>query len=191
MRKIISKKEEQKKNRMNQIAVGGILILIMLLSTIGYSFISNPQSNSEKVTYNGIEFIFENSLWNANLGDYQFSFLYKPNEAEKINSSLKLLNNYNNAPLYIYSENSDAITEIYRNLFYNNGVVERMQEACFEGGECVGEMPIKNCSSNFIIIKISENKEIRQEENCVFISGNYDELVNITDGFLLKIIGIQ
>lgn len=191
MRKIISKKEEDKKNRRMQLVVGFFLILIMALSTIGYSLNNNQENNSEKIIYNGIEFVVENNLWTANIGNFKFGFLYNPTETEKINSTLKYLNEYNNLPLYIYSENSDAMMEVYRNLFYSNQIVERVQEACPEGKICNEEIPIKNCTNNFIIITKAEVREVRQEQNCVFISGKDEELVKITDGFLFKITGIQ
>jgi len=191
MRKIISKKESDKKNRRIQLIVGIFLILIMALSTIGYSLNNNPEDETEKIIYNDIEFVRENNLWNANIGNFQFGFLYNPTETEKTNSSLDYLNEYDNLPLYIYSENSDATMEIYRNLFYYNQIVERVQEACPKGEICAEEIPIKNCTNNFIIIKKSEISEIKQEDNCVFISGKDEDLVKITDGFLFKISGIQ
>jgi hypothetical protein len=191
MRKIISKKEEDKKNRRTQLIVGLFLILIMALSTIGYSLNNNQENNSEKIIYNGIEFFIENNLWTTSIGNLKFGFLYNPTETEKINSTLKYLNEYDNSPLYIYSEDSNAMMEVYRNLFYYNQIVERVQEACPEGKICDEEIPIKNCTNNFIIIQKSEMSEVRQEENCVFISGKDEELVRITDGFLFKITGIQ
>jgi len=191
MRKIISKKIEERKNRRMQFIVGGLLILIMALSTIGYSINNNHENNFEKINYKGIEFVRENNLWNVKIGNYQFGFLYNPNEVEEINSSLNYLGEYNNEPLYIYYENSDAMMEIYRNLFYYNNIAERIQEACPEGETCNAEVPVKDCTNNFIVIKKSEKSEVKQENNCVFISGSDEEIVKITDGFLFKITGIQ
>ncbi|MCK9570609.1 hypothetical protein M0R72_16795 [Candidatus Pacearchaeota archaeon] len=190
MRKIISKETDAKKQRRTQFIVGILLVLIMVLSTIGYS-LNNQEDNSEKIIYNEFEFVKENNLWNTNVGNFQFVFLYNPTETEEIESDLNYLNEYDNLPLYIYSENSDAMMEIYRNLFYYNQIVERVQEACPEGEKCDEEIPIKNCTNNFIIIKKSEISEVRQEDNCVFISGKDEDLARITDGFLFKISGIQ
>jgi hypothetical protein len=190
MRKIISKKDDERKNRRTQLIVGVLLILIMGLSTVGYS-LNKQEKNSEKIIYKNIEFARENNLWNANIGNFQFGFLYNPTETEKIESTLNYLNEYDNQPLYIYSENSDAMMEIYRNLFYYNKIIERIQEACPVGKICDDEIPVKNCTNNFIIIQKAEVSEIRQEDNCVFISGKDEELVKITDEFLFKISGIQ
>ena len=67
-----------------------------------------------------------------------------------------------------------------------------MQLACLEGEECANdELPIKTCEDNFIIIRESDVTEVVQEDNCVFIRGEAEELAKITDAFLLKIIGVQ
>jgi len=191
MRKIVSKKEESKKGKTKQIVVGILLVFIMILSTIGYSLNNLGEEDSKRIFYEGIEFVKEDSFWSTKIGDFNFLFSYNPTETERIYSEMKYINEYSNLPLYIYSENSGATREIYRNLFYYNRLVERIQEACSVGEKCGSEIPIKNCSNNFIIIKISEEKEIRQEEKCVFISGKEEELVKITDEFLFKIMGIQ
>ena len=101
-----------------------------------------------------------------------------------------MLSNYYNKPLYISSENSEIANEIYKNLFYYNQIVQRIQNACLEGEGCEGNLPIKNCEDNIIIFKESENNEIIQEKNCVFIKGKKEDLVKLSDDFLFKIIGI-
>lgn len=191
MRKIISKKTESKKNRIKQIVVGVLLVFIMILSTVGYSLNSWGKEETKRVLHNGVEFILENNLWNAEIGNFNFLFLYNPTETEKIYSELKYVNEYANLPLYIYSEDSDATMEIYKNLFYYNNIVERIQEACPLNETCSVEIPVKNCTNNFIIIRESDEKEIRQEENCVFISNKKEELAKTTDSFLFNILGIQ
>lgn len=192
MRKIISKQDEGKKKRTNQLVIGGILIVVMVLSTLGYSLNSGENDSTESVTYNGIKFAKDSGLWNANIGDFTFSFKYNPKETEKINSSLNMIDEYNSKPLYLFSESVEAGTEIYRNLFYSNSLVERIQEACLEGEACTNpDAPIKTCSDNFIIIKESENDRIYQQENCVFIEGKKEDLTKLADSFLFKIIGVQ
>ena len=193
MRKIISKEEEDKKKKRNQLIVGGGLILIMFLSILGYSTMKDKKENNEKIIYNGIEFIKESGLWNAKIGDFQFSFRYNPNEAENIDSALNQLDNYRNKPLYIYSEDTDSEIEIYRNLFYYNRIAERVQNACLEEDreKCEESSPIKTCEDNFIIIRESENTEIKQQDNCVFIEGKKEDLIKLSDSFLFKITGVQ
>jgi len=193
MRKILSKEEEAKRTRKNQFFIGGAMILIMVASSLGYAFSREPTatSNSDKIIYNGFEFTKQSGFWNLNKGNYQFFFRYNPKETEKINPALNLLESYSGKPLYIYSENDEAAAEIYRNLFYQNQIVERGQSACLEGEKCKDNSPIKTCESNFIIIKESNSTGIKQQQNCVFIEGNMGNLTKLSDSFLFKIIGVQ
>lgn len=187
MRKISSTKEEERKNRRNQIIIGGLLILIMGLSTIGYSTLRNNSSETEKIVYNGIKFIREDNLWKTKIGDYEYAFFYNPNEVEEVNVQ-KRISDYQDVPLYVSYEDSNAMLEIYKNLFVN-GVVERIQEACLEE-ECNDNFPIKNCTDNFIVIKKSSINKVEERDNCIFIYGD-ENITKMSDGFLFKITGIQ
>ena len=80
------------------------------------------------------------------------------------------------------------MNEIYRNL---TGIVERTQAACIEEKECPEDWPIKDCSNNFIIIKESNESKIIQQDKCVFIYGESENLTQIADGFLFKIMEIK
>ena len=172
MRKIISKQEEARKKKRNQLIVGFALIFIMLLSVLGYSF-SGGNESTTKIKYNGFNFIKQDDFWILNMKNFNFIFKNNPNQVEKINSDLKNLENYYGKPLYIYSENYDAELEIYKNLFYYNQIAQRMQDACLEGNQtdCGETLPVKNCEDNFIIIRERNETKIIQENNCVFIEG--------------------
>jgi hypothetical protein len=191
MRKIISKEEEKKKTSRKQLLIGGVMILVMVTSVIGYAFNREEKSDTSKIIYNGFEFTKESGFWNVNVGNFQFSFLFSPEETEKINSGLNLLSNYEDKPLYIYSENSEAGTEIYRNMFYQSQIVQRMQNACIAGEKCADDVPVKTCTDNFIIIREGNSSSVTQQDNCVFIEGNSENLTRLADGFLFKIVGVQ
>jgi hypothetical protein len=193
MRRIISKEAEEKKRRKNQLIIGIILIAVMIFSVLGYSLSSfgNNNSSGSVVNYNGFKFTQTSNFWNVNVGSYAFSFAYNPTQTEKINSALNLLNSYSGKPLYISSENNEAEIEIYKNLFYQNQIVQRIQEACLQGEKCNGDYPKKTCQDNFIIIKESNSSEIKQQNNCVFIEGNKGNLTKLSDSFLFKISGVQ
>ncbi|MFH1187087.1 MAG: hypothetical protein V1697_02850 [Candidatus Levyibacteriota bacterium] len=190
MRKIISKKEEAKKKRMSQVIVGVVLIFIMFFSVLGYSF-SGGNESVKKIEYNGFEFIEQNSFWILEIEGMSFIFKNNPQQVEKIDGELNDLDSYYNQPLYISSNNPEAELEIYRNLFYQNQIVQRMQSACLESEECEEDIPTKNCDENFIIIKESNESGIMQDRNCVFIKGKQENLTQITDEFLFKILGVE
>jgi hypothetical protein len=191
IRKIISKAEEKKKRQRNQFLLGGIMILVMFSSIIGYSLSGLGNTSSTSIKYNGLKFVYESNYWNVNLNGLKFSFSYNPTQVVKLNSSFNLLSNYSGKPLYIYSNNAEAEAEIYKNLFYQNSIVQRFQYACPQGGTCDESIPIKTCEDNFIIIKESENSSVRQENNCVFIEGKAEELAKLSDSFLFKVTEIQ
>ena len=157
MRRILSKEQEGKKKRRNQFLIGGAMILVMFASLLGYAFGKEQQGTNEKIIYNGFEFIKQSGFWNTNINNYQFFFTYNPKETPQISAVLNSLDSYSGKPLYIYSDNAEAATEIYRNLLYQNQIVERMQDACLKGEKCESNAPLKTCEDNFIIIKESAN----------------------------------
>ena len=94
MRKIALKHETSKKDRMKQFIVGGILIFIMFASVLGYAFGGGGGNKTNKIDYNGFEFVNQDGFWSLNLGNFDFVFRYNPNEVEKIDSEVNYLNSY-------------------------------------------------------------------------------------------------
>jgi hypothetical protein len=190
MRSILEKKKKDNSKR-NSVIIGGILVLVMIMSTLGYSFQRQDSDTGIKKTveYNGLEFVQTNNYWY--LEGYrggEFLFKYNPTEIERISPDLEDIEDYVNQPLYISTQNNLAAEEITRNL---RQIVERMQGACLENKECENEnYPIKNCSNNFIIIEIGETSSITQQENCVFIEGPEENITQLTDDFLYAALGI-
>jgi hypothetical protein len=189
MRKIISKKELEKRKKRNSWIVGIVLVFLMILSTLGYAFTGSESSeNGERITYNGINFINQNNFWFAQIENLQFTFSYNPLQVEEQDVILNSLESYYNKPLYIVSEDSSASSEIYNNL---NPFVLRMQNACLENETCEEDFPIKNCEDNLIVIRETNFTKIVQKENCVFIEGPLDEIVETTDEFLFQLLNIR
>jgi len=192
MRKIVSAEEEARKKKRNQIIVGVFLALVMVLSTIGFAIqggTGNDPSgdvSGNEIEYNGFKFVNQNGLWV--LGN--FVFKYTPQQVDDIGSEsgIKLASNYQGKPAYVYSENDEAEIEIAVNL---GQLSQRVQKACPVGTTCDGDLPVKTCSDNFIIIKESNTSSITQENNCVLIEGQKEELTSLADQFLFKILGIR
>jgi hypothetical protein len=190
MRKIISREQAAKTKKRNNLILAGILIIIMfgsVFAVIVGSF-GNNSNTDEKVTYKGYEFVSSNGFWTTKIGDYSFAFQYNPEQVEKVSSTVDYSNKYQGKTLYFSSENPYAISEIYRNL---DQIVGRFQEACLNETGCKENLPIKNCSNNFIVIRESNFTNILQDENCVFIEGNFENLTSITDEFLFKTLGVE
>lgn len=193
MRKIETKSSQAKKNKRNQFLIGFILIFVMVGSTFGIIFNSLGGSNStqEKITYNGHKFVLQNNFWTFTEGKYTLTFQYNPLEVGNLSSSLKgnfsYLNSYASSPLYISSSDSSSNNEIYNAL---SPFAERIQVACYKDETCNSDVPIKDCANNFIIIRESETNSVYQDNKCVFISGQKQDLVKLTDVYLYKILGI-
>lgn len=189
MRSITSKKEEAKKKRRNQFIVGGILILLMFLSVVGYGFQGKDNiENENQIEHNGYKFENINGFWRTQIGAYNFAFKNNPKQVERIETSIDPISKYSNQPLYISSMDQEAEYEIYLNL---DKFVLRRQYACLANETCENEdFPLKTCEDNFILIKESENFNIVQEENCVYIFAPKANLTQVTDEFLFKALGI-
>jgi hypothetical protein len=191
MREIESKEEIERKRKRNQWIIGGIMIVVMLGSTFGYAFYqlgNNNKGDSNKIEYNGYAFVNQNDFWAITIGNYNFLFKYNPTEVEKSNSELNYLNSYSGQILYIFSEDNLASWEIQRNL---GGIAQRIQGACPQNTNCTENWPIKDCSSNFILIKKANESRIYQNQSCVFIEGKEENLTQMADEFLFKITGIE
>lgn len=162
----------------------------MVLSTIGYAFQGNTGSTptTGELDYNGYKFLPQSGFWVLQLGDFVFRFAYTPHQVKDIQGELKPLSEYSGKPLYISSDSSLAEGEIYANM---DQIILRRQYACTEGEECPEDFPVKNCDENFIVIREENFTNVLQENNCVFILAPQDELVQATDAFLYKIIGVK
>ena len=196
IRRILTKEEAGKKRKRNQLLIGMILILVMLLSTIGYSFMQeertdNGTNQGNVIDYNGFKFVNQSDFWFLTIDNKQYVFRYNPSQVEELKSSfatnIKKLDGYTDKPLYVYSENKEAEIEIYRNF---QGSAMRIQPACIEGKKCEENVPIKDCQNNFIIIEKAEISSIKQDKNCVIIQGSEENLTKITDEFIFKVLEI-
>ncbi len=194
MKRIVTQIQRDKKNRINQFLVGIVLIALLLFSTLGYALGGrNEEEKLKKIEYNNIDFIQENSeYWRFNIDNGNFLTKYNPQETEDITFLSDFdLNNYLNKPLYLVGGSQEPNSEIYRNL---NVFVLRIQEACISKQNCNGELPVKDCSIDNIIV-INEVEEdglenIYQQENCVFITASLGNQTKYADKFLFEILGV-
>ena len=165
------------------------LVILMFFSVLGYGFVGRDGSGEEtKIEYNGFEFVKQNNVWILSTGEVDFFFKYNPKEVEQISVAVNYIDTYAGKPLYIYSENNEASSEIYVNL---NEIAQRIQLACLNEEDCVGDVPLKTCEDNFIIIRENNETNIIQEDNCVHIMGPSENLTMMSDVFLFKTIGIE
>jgi len=192
MRKLATKKDKERKRKKQQVALGLVLVLIMVMSAFVMVVGSFSPEGNKKVKYNGLEFYPDNNYWLTDIGELTFKFRYNPKETENVSNyilnQVPLATDYLSKPLYLSSSNQEVLAEIYSNTKY---FVERFQNACLNESNCPEDLPIKNCTENFIIIKEAEEPSLTIEENCVFIQGSQQDIVMLTDEFLYKLLGIK
>jgi len=181
MRKIRTQAEIEKESRRNQMIIGGILIVLLVISTIGYGFLNKEDKKETSTEYNGVEFIKQNNGWHFEINGVDFLLQNLPQEVENISVSGGFnLQNYAEKTLYFAGDGSKE------EILYNLGkYIERYQDACLK--ECEKNLPVKNCSDNLIVFEQGEETKVWQDRNCVYISGDY---IKASDAFLYKIFGI-
>ena len=191
MRKILGKKDNSKQN---QLILGIGLILLMLFSVLGYALGGRSNNeDSQKIKYKGIEFIQDNSgYWKFDVQGNEFITKYNPEEVQDINfNGNSVLTDFQDKPLYFVGNSQESIIEIARNL---ERFVLRIQNACIDEEGCEGDLPIKNCfEDNIIIIKESEedkDENIYQQGNCIYINTNYTNQTRYADKFIYNLLGI-
>ncbi|MBI2046636.1 hypothetical protein HYT26_00525 [Candidatus Pacearchaeota archaeon] len=196
MKKIEIKSEIEKKDRSRRIIVGVILVMLLVIGTLGYGFLSRQEAggtNSKKELYNGREFVMTDSgYWYAAISGYGFYFQHLPKEAENISAPFARLEEYYYKPLFFVFNDGDAAakSEIYRSL--KDFTSAYPQDACLLGEECKNlDLPVENCSSNIIIFNVKNETSISREENCIFIESQADDMTRAADAFLYRILGVQ
>ena len=179
MRKIKTQGELEKKNKRN-IAIMSILMLFLLVvSSIGFAFISGPglgsneqdvQNQEDISPYDKISFQYQGV--NINLLSS-----YKDIENISVDNSVSTAPYLGNI-LYVDAKNIGILQEISSTL---GRFSSRVQEVCY--GNCKENWPEKNCTENLIVWKESSENKVYKEENCVFIEGD----IRAADAFIYKL----
>lgn len=180
MRKIQTLEETERKTKIKK-RIGSIVLLgILVISTLGYAFISNPFSdnkenideveNQDRVGTDRISLKYEGSI---------FSLLSSYDDVEKIPVEITAKpNDYFGEVLYIASDNDGITQELGSNI---GKFASRIQRACY--GKCDDDLPEKNCTTNLFIWKEANESKVYQKDKCVFIEGD----MRAADAFIYKL----
>ena len=194
MRKIKSKEDIEKRQRVNHIVIGVLLMFIMLSSTIGFALFSGGGSigNSNNLEYNGIDFMTnEQGLWKFEIEDDTFQTSFHPLDTQDIVLGFDFnVNEISGKPLYYVKDSENAVSE----LLYNIGrYAQRYQEVCLEGEKCEKDLIEKSCADSIIVFKSVENQPIKiyKDNKCVFIEAPTAEQVKAADRLIFKSLNIQ
>lgn len=192
MRRSISSLEKDKdKTKKNQRILGIVLIVVMFGSVFGVIVGSFNSDKEEQLKYKNYDLIKNNGIYELRVGQSSFYFSKNPNELSRnydVNVT-KLITNYVSTTLYVDTNDYYAAQEIQNNL---EPYVVRIQPACISEDSCPSnELPIKTCDENVIIIRESEENKIYEDNKCVFIEGKSENLSELVDIFILKILGLN
>lgn len=180
MRKIQTPEEIEKSQKRTKIILSIFILLLLVLSTLGFAVLNNPSSSNPSTKEdNKLDNALEQNTFNINGQQLTFSFTPQAASFVSVNIS-KNINNYASQQVYISSDNQAVSSEIASTL---GRFTSRLQEACY--GSCSLDLPEKTCQDNLIVINSSEIRSVSQQDNCIFISDTLS-----ADAFLYKIFGI-
>ncbi|MFA5992172.1 MAG: hypothetical protein WC796_00520 [Candidatus Pacearchaeota archaeon] len=197
IRQIKTREEVAAKSKRNQIIVGVILVVVMILSTVGFSFLSKNETNggssgsTSEVDYKNVKFLKNSQgLWVSNIDGQEITTYFNPLETENLSITFSTsLGDFYNKPLFFASQANEGNYEILKNLY---PFIERSQNVCLAGENCSSpDLVVKNCSSNLIVFRETNNTNIYKSNNCIFIETPYAEQKRAADGVIFKIFGVQ
>ncbi len=178
----IKTREEIEKTRVRNSRIATIVMLgLLVVSTLGYAFLSGTGSNSSSPASNPAQ--NQNGFYNLNIGGQQFSFRNSPESAKVVPVNISMtLSDYNKKPLFVVSDSDLIDSEITSTL---GQYTERMQKACY--GKCELDLPEKSCLDNLIVVNSSAPRGVYQNQSCIFVNG---DMLSV-DAFLYKLFGVN
>ena len=186
MKRIETQEETEKKQRRNKIIVGFVMIFLMVFSTAGFALYGgNSGSNSDENGQTAQEADYNGQYWVYNVAGQEYYFTNSKESVQNQNIPVDISamqNNFIGSSVFIDSKNDIVTNELSINL---GKIAGRIQKACY--GKCNEDLPEKDCTENLIVYKLSEEKKVYQQENCIFIDGD----LNTVDAFLYKLLGIS
>ncbi len=175
MRRIGAIEYLEKKRKLNTSVISICLLGLLVLSSLGYAFMSgfgynnNPEIDdnleSDKITIN-----YEGQI-------FGLLSTYEDVKNIEVNISSRPIDYYGGT-LYIASDNVGASQEIAATL---GRFSQRVQESCY--GKCDKNLPEKNCTENIIVWNQSLESKVYQKDKCVFIDGD----MKAVDAFIYKL----
>ena len=207
--KPLKKPEDNEKRRRNRnLIIGAVLILLMILSTVGYAILEGNVNESQKNKYNGYEFTTNTGgYWQTKIKlsgqEKTIQTYFLPKDVENISYTGNiLLSDFDGKTIYYVSNNygseNNAISALDTEL---RNYYLRAQSTCSPENENLSfcqNLPIKSCddaSSQTMIIKINDitnsTPSISYKNYCLAISGSGIDLTKAVDKIIFKIYGVM
>lgn len=183
MRKIGSNRVMEKKRKIGTIIISIFILLLLVVGTVGYAFISNPGSITQRDNTPTDGVVDLGGTWAVTIQGRTFYFSNSPEEVRDIPVDITVtLQTYAGNTLYLDSEDQTVTQEILATL---GQFSSRFQEVC--QGSCPNRnLPEKDCTENLIVWRESDENKVFQQDNCVFIEGNLEAV----DAFIYTLFGL-
>lgn len=188
LKKIETKEAKRKKEKRRNLLVAIAMIVILMGSAFGIALSSfGTEVQPDVENYKGFNLTKTGSYYVLTIQNVGFSFLTDPRTLTDLDVEVNLqksLTEYVSEELFLYSTNPSSTSEIKRNFgLFTTSIKELCQ------GETCDEKLI-NCSKNTIVIKGAQENKIYEDDNCTYIVGNENDLLELTDEFILQSIGL-
>lgn len=172
--------EADKRKRTAQI-FSMILLVILVFSSLGYSFFSSTNTSTNINTNNSSVQQTAGGQWAFSFGSRQILLTTSPQEARNVSfKDRPTLADFSQQVVYI--DATDTIT----NLIGSSIVpyASRVQPACY--GSCSRDLPEHDCNDTMIIWTNSDKEEVYKQGKCFFVDGDK----RAADAFLYQIFGM-
>lgn len=185
MRAIETEEVRDARDKRNRLIGGLFLIGVLLLSTLGYALVNRMSSDDTTTTPSDV-LAYNGQYWSVQKYGKQLAFTYSPNETSEIPIDMNYtLADFASHMVFVDAGTDDtSLNELAFNL---NGLSGRIQKGCY--GTCASDLPEKNCTGGdlLVVIRDSQEKNVRQDQSCVFIDGNLASV----DAFLYRILEVS
>jgi hypothetical protein len=188
IRKIRTQDSIEREKKRNQLVIGIVMTVLIVLSSAGYAIMSREDSSTrtQKVTYGNLVFQSINGYWQTQLGNKVLYFNNLPQNVSEIPLTINItLNDYSGKTVYIVN-NNPAASSLATSL---EGITSRIQEACLNETDCIEKnVPLKDCSSYLIVYETAQNNSIEMKDKCIYLRG--DDFFALTDKLVYRLFNI-
>jgi hypothetical protein len=181
MRQIGTAEQEKERNQRNikYFSIG--LLAILVFSTLGFAFFSNPSDTAKNRQNNTAVQQISDNQWAFIFGEQQIVLTTSPEQAKNVTFlSAPSLAEFSQKKVYV--DGTDTIFALVYNTL--TPYASKVQPGCY--GNCSKDLPELDCNSTLIVYKQNDERSISTQDGCTFIEGDKQSV----DAFIYKIAGM-
>ena len=191
------KNTNKKESRIKKLILPLILVFLMI-GSIFTIFLSGSSNNLNEVTYNNLKFTKTDTGWISYINNKQIVLINNPNDLKNIQIPNINLQDLNSAQkVYLSVNPNENIQQAYA--LFNTDIKPLLRlnviNACTVDIQKCANLPLKTCTDasqlqKVIILEESNSTKIEYNNNCLYISGNQEDLTKIIDKLTLNLLGV-